>query len=235
MEAHHDLHVLADRVDACTAILDADLRLHRLRQEAPDRDDEVAAHQREDAGEHEQRAKRGEGDSSLRERAHVLDDLEARDPGLREPHLDDAAVLDERPVRDPDLHADGDDAFAVVHDRSRRQKERVRREQAVGVHARDEFALRDVDRRVQGVGLAAVLLVDQDEAPEPRRERTTHLVEAADLRARELRIVVELGPDEVELPEQDVDRLVLRAVVADDDSRSSDSAAGGATRCSRRL
>ena len=59
--------------------------------------------------------------SPLRERAHVLDDLEARDPLLGEAHLDDAPALDQAPVRQSDLRSDGDDALRILGDGARRQ------------------------------------------------------------------------------------------------------------------
>ena len=116
--------------------------------------------------------------------------------------------------------SDGDDALGVFGDGARREQEGVRNEQAVGVHAGHVVALGDVDRRVERVRLAAVLLVDEDESAKPRRECTAHLVEGEDLRRVKVVVVLQVPANEMKMLEEDLDRLVLGAVVADDDFES---------------
>src|SRR5258708_6249958 len=131
VQPDHDLHVFADRVDLRTAILDSYARSHSFGEKPPDGEDQIAANERKHAREHQKGSEGCESDTALRKRAHVLDNLKAPNPGLRQAHVHDASVLYDRPVRNAYLDPDGHDSFAVFDDASRGEKERLGREQAV--------------------------------------------------------------------------------------------------------
>ena len=74
-----------------------------------------------------------------RKRAHVLDDLEPREPAARQRHVGDAAVLDATAVGDPDICPDRH-RRRVFEERQHGAAQRVGFEHGVGIDDQHEDA-----------------------------------------------------------------------------------------------
>ena len=70
---------------------------------AADGDDGVAAEHAKCSRDEHHGVLRRAGEPEQQETAHVLDDLEPREPAARQRHVGDAAVLDATAVGDPDI------------------------------------------------------------------------------------------------------------------------------------
>jgi hypothetical protein len=147
VQAHDHLDVLADRVGRVAA--------GRLEKVAPE--------EAEGARDDEERTHPAPPDAADEEGAEVLDDLEGREPAAGQTDVDDAPVLDTAPVGDPDDAPRRDHDVGIVEDRLGDAQERVLLEQDVGVHRADVGIARPVEPAIEGVGLAAVVLVDHPE------------------------------------------------------------------------
>ena len=211
VQPQHQLGVLADRRRVIAADLDAD----------------VAPEEPERAGDDQQHAALRPADAAAEEGAQVLDDLQVGEQVARRAHLGEAAVLELGAVDDADDAAD--------RDRLRRRlelpdqaRERAGVEHRVGVDRAEERVDRVVDAGVQRVGLAAVDLVDDDDA---RLERAR--VDAADQLRRDVRARHAADLDQAEGVGQRRHRLVGRAVV-DHDDLELDELRGAAASAARR-
>lgn len=145
------------------------------------------------------------------EGALILDGLDPGDDPPRSASGHDPSLADHRPVDRPDRAARGHDAV-VQQERAHHAQQRLGLDDGVGVDGARELARGDVEARVQRVGLAAVVLVDHDEAGARGRP-----VDRADRRRADAATVDAVDLDEVEVATQDVDRVVAGAVVDEDD------------------
>ncbi len=132
----------------------------------------------EDAAQDEDRVHPVEPGPPGGERPEILHHLEPGERTGRESHLHDTAVLDGAAVGDGHLAAHRHHP-RVLLDHPHQLLERVLVEDRVGVE-RDEIGRRrGVDAGVEGVRLAAVLLVDHHQVHQARRQRDRRLVHAA--------------------------------------------------------
>ncbi len=147
MQPQHELGVLADG----------------RRVIAPDLDADVAPEEPERARDDQQHAALRPADAAAEEGTQVLDDLQVGEQVSRRAHPGKTPVLELRSVDDADDAADGDGLRCGLElpDEAR---ERVGVEHRVGVDRAEERVDRVVDAGVQRVRLAAVDLVDDDDA-----------------------------------------------------------------------
>ena len=142
MEAHHELHVLAERLP---------WRAHRCAQE-------VAAEDAEGTGDDEQAVQPRPRDPAAEKAAQVLAGLARLDAGMRDARTGDDVVLDHGAVRDPDRAADRDHVVRVGGEDLDDSFQRVRFEERVGIDDRHELVAGDIETRVDRVGAASVRL-----------------------------------------------------------------------------
>ena len=146
------------------------------------------------------------------EGAEILHHLEPRQRPGRQPHPHHPAVADGAAVGDGHLAADRHHP-RILLDHPHQLLERALVEDRVGVE-RDEVGRGGgVDAGVQRVGLAAVLLVDDDEAHDAGRQRNGGLVHGPDPGGADGRPVGDVGPAEPERALEPVEGSVGRAVV----------------------
>ncbi len=120
-------------------------------------------------GDDQQRVQLAPADAPDQERAEVLDDLQRREPVLRQPHVGDAPVLDAAAVDDPHDPAGRDHEVGIVEQRLGHPQQRLGLDDRVGVDRAHVRVARGVDAGVQRVRLAAVLLVDHEQLAVARR------------------------------------------------------------------
>ena len=165
----------------------------------------------ERAGDDQQRVQLAPPHAPDQERAEVLHHLQRGEPAGRQPHLGDAPVLDRAAVRDPHDPAGGDDQVGIVEQRLGHAQQRFRLDDGVGVDGAHVGVAGRVHAGVQRVGLAAVLLVDHEQLPVPRRA-----VGAVDRRVRDRPAQRARRRDQVERLLELLHRRVLGTVVDDD-------------------
>ena len=130
-------------------------------------------------------------------------------------HVDDPAVLDGTAVGDADLAAARSDTLRILDHGLHDLEEGVSPEDRVSIDAAHEGGERRVETGVQGIRLAAVLLVQEDEARHiSRRHRFIRIPNAA---GGDHRFVPQFPTAETEGVLELLDRVVARAVVDDDD------------------
>jgi hypothetical protein len=143
MEANHQLHVFADGVGAVAAHFDHDFFFEEAERPGDDEDG----------------VQRGPAEAVEQERAEVLDDLKQREGAPRQPHPHQEAAADVASVGNPDRAARGDGGW-VFQERPDDPRQAVSLEDRVRVDTAEERIAGDVDPRVQGIRLAAVLLIE---------------------------------------------------------------------------
>jgi hypothetical protein len=193
VQAHDQLGVLADRRRVVAARLD----------------DGLAPEQAERAGDDQQHVDPRPAGTAGEERAQVLDDLHVHERALRGPDLLQPAALEQRAVDDPHDPA-GRDRLGLRLERPHEPGERGWVEQRVGVDRAEQRIRRVADAAVQRVRLAAVLLVDHEQAVVERSR-----VDGVDRLGRQVRAWDALDLDEPEGLLQRRERAVVRPVVDD--------------------
>ncbi|MNY24486.1 hypothetical protein D3C86_1582040 [compost metagenome] len=146
VQTDDELHVLADRVGTVAARLD-----HPLLVE-----------QAEGARDDQQGIQRSPAEPPEEERAQVLDDLEQGQGVGRKARLHEETTLHLATVRDADRAARRD-RRRVLEEGLHRFSQAVSLKDGVRVHRAEERVAGPVDAGVQGIRLAAILLVDDPE------------------------------------------------------------------------
>ncbi len=146
-KAHDQLHVLADGVVLVAAHLEQ----------------RVAPEQAERAADDEVASERAPGDAADEERARVLHCLRADQGTPWCPQLDDPPVAPLGVIHQANGATDGD-RRTIRQERSNELLECVAGNQGVCVDRAHQVARCHVQRRVQRIGLAAVVLVHDDQA-----------------------------------------------------------------------
>ena len=123
LQPDREIHVLADRGPVVAA----------------DGDDGVAAEQAECTRDEHHGILRGACEPEQEKRAHVLDDLEPREPAARQRHVGDTAVLDVTAVGDPDIAPDRH-RHRIFEERQHGAAQRVGFEHGVGIEGHHKGA-----------------------------------------------------------------------------------------------
>ena len=149
VQAHHQLHVLTER----------------LARQPAGVADQVTPEDTEGAGDDRQAVDRRPGDPRAEKAAQVLGGLACFRATAGDMRDGDRVLLDQRPVRDPNGAADRHDIVRVGGEHLDDPFQRVPFEQGVRVDDRDQFQMGDVQAGVDRIRPAAVLLLQN---PQPR-------------------------------------------------------------------
>ncbi|MPM26638.1 hypothetical protein SDC9_73142 [bioreactor metagenome] len=195
MQLDHQLHILADAIASVAARFD----------------DGGLVECAERAGDDEQHAHHVEADSTGQKRAQVFSGLQRNNGILRKPNFLELAVFNFATAADADDAADGD-AGRVADKRVDDFDERALLENGVRVDGNDNRVGSDVDARVESVGFAAVLLIENDQFFIHRGT-----VDFQDF-FRDKRLFIWLAErKQLERVDEQLERVVLGAVVDHDD------------------
>ena len=145
VQAHHQLHVLAER-------------LQRQPAAVPD---QVAPEDAEGAGDDHQPVHRRPGDPRAEEAAQILGGLACLRAAAGDMRDGDRVVLDHRPVRDPDAAAGRHHVVRVGGEHLDDPFQRVPFEQRVRVDDRDQLLVGDVQAGVDRIRPAAVFFLQR--------------------------------------------------------------------------
>jgi hypothetical protein len=195
VELDDQLHVLADSAVAV----------------ASDRHRRLALEQAEGAGDDRQRLHRAQRQPGHQEGAQIFDDLDEGEEVSRQPDIKHPAALDAAAVGDADRAADRHRPPRLLDEGADGADQGVGLEQRIGVDRAEQLRPRHVDAGIERVGLAAILLVDDQQAGDARAR-----IEAADGVVPERRVVEPSHRLEAEMAGDAGKGAVLRAVVHHD-------------------
>src|SRR5437016_7653983 len=194
LESHHQLHILDDGVMQITARLE-----HRF-----------ALKESEGAGDDDVATKSVPAKSAKEERAQILDDLNAGQQVRRYRRLLDAPMLHQRAVDDANRPSGRND-IGGVKKWTHHALQTVGFDEGVGVHRAHQLAASEAQTNVQRIGLASILLVDDDQARISRRA-----IQRSNQLRLDVSLVDRLHRNEIELLDEDLDGPILRPVANDD-------------------
>src|SRR3989449_2646784 len=184
---------------------------HARRAVPADRVEVFLAEQAECARDDEGAPQPVPAESAEQEGAQVFDHLHAGEEPAGNSRVGHASIFHRAPVCDADRAPHGRD-LAAEQERPREAQQRVGLDQRVRVHRDDQGEPAGVDGGVEGIGLAAVLLVEDEEArPSTGAVQGPQRLGGDRLRVGARHLV------EIERVPQPLERIVLGAVVHHDD------------------
>ncbi len=188
---HDELHVLADALNFISA----------------DCAQRVASKESERSGDDQVATETVPAKTAEEERPKVFNCLDSGKKSARDARNDDAASPDLGAIGDADRPPGGDDVIAVEK-RLGDSQQRSGFDDRVRVDRADELTRCEVERAVQRISLAAILLVDDDEA---RIE--TRAIEAPHLFCRQETSIHQIDRAQFELTRERIECCVARSVV----------------------